>query len=150
MAIVVVVGIAYLSANRHLFLLKNTENTEIQKSIIGRVESITTADDAVLDGVGMLVTRRKATPYSMTRRWDMNRQAGRYRDVLDWIAKTEPKVFINNYRSIRLSSAEREYISDNFLHDWANIWVAGKRISLPAGVHEQRASGGERGICMRL
>ena len=102
------------------------------------MESITTDDDAVLDGVGMVVSRKKATPYSMTNRWHVRRQAGQYRDVLKWIAKTEPKVFIHNYRSDKFSLDEKKYISENFIHDWANIWVVGKQIAFSPGVNEKR------------
>ncbi|MDA3918907.1 MAG: glycosyltransferase family 39 protein [Deltaproteobacteria bacterium] len=124
-----VVVISYFPIKRHLFHLENREKTAIQKVVISRVESLTTVDDAVLDGVGMVVSRKKATPYSMTSRWHARRQTGQYEDVLRWIERTEPKIFIHNYRYDKFSVDEREYISENFIHDWANIWVVGKQIT---------------------
>ncbi len=99
-----------------------------QKAIMDRVDLLSNPEDAVFDGVGMAVTRRKATPYSLTVRWFSERAAGAPFAVLPWIDARQPVVMILNYRIRSLSPRERDYLNSHFLPEWANIWVVGTAV----------------------
>lgn len=96
-----------------------------QKSVMDRVDALTAPDDAVLDGIGMAVARPKATPYSMTARWFVERSHGAPYPVIGPILASRPKVMIRNYRIENLTPAEWEFLTTHFIPDWANLAVVG-------------------------
>ncbi len=98
---------------------------ETQREIMNRVDALTDPADAVLDGIGIATTRRKATPWSMSARWFDERNAGADYNVLGWIKKRQPKVMIWNYRLPNLRHDELEFLERHFVNEWANIWVVG-------------------------
>ena len=100
----------------------------VQSAIMNRVDSITDPEDAVFDGIGIAVTRRKATPYSITARWFDERRAGANYDIIGPLKKTEPKILIWNYRMNRLRDSEKAFLNAHFIQDWANIYVVGADI----------------------
>jgi len=95
---------------------------------MNRVDSITSQEDAVFDGIGIAVTRKKATPYSMTKRWSDERKAGANYNIIKSLKKTQPKVLIWNYRMKHLRKDERVFIDSHFVLDWANVYVVGTTI----------------------
>jgi hypothetical protein len=101
---------------------------QVQSMIMDRVDSITVPEDAVFDGVGIAVTRRKATQYSITERWRDERKAGANYDIIESLKKSQPKVLIWNYRMNRLRKDERVFIDTHFVLDWANVYVVGTTI----------------------
>ena len=105
----------------------NLENSLIQTqaAIMTRVDRITEPNDAVFDGIGIAVTRKKATPYSMTARWRDERQAGADYDIIGALKESQPTVMIWSYRMGFLRDDERDFISAHFVPDWANICVVG-------------------------
>jgi len=100
-----------------------------QADVMNRVDSITDPEDKVFDGVGVVVSRGKATPYSITSRWVMERRAGAKYNVIDWLRKSEPKVMLKSYRIKRLSSKERRFIKSRFVKDWDIVYVVGSSVS---------------------
>lgn len=104
-----------------------------QKAIMDRVDEITQPEDAVLDGIGMATTRRKAATYSLTARWFDERRAGRYGDFLEQVVESEPPVMILNYRLKGLPPAESAFLKRRYVPDWSNVWVAGATIHHPGG-----------------
>ena len=102
-----------------------TDLIRVQSAIMDRVDSITDPEDAVFDGIGIAVTRRKATPYSMTARWSDERRAGANYDIIESLKKSQPKVLIWNYRMKRLREDERVFLASHFVLDWANVYVVG-------------------------
>ena len=117
------------SLYRHHYNLKKSSLLKGQRAIMNRVDSITKIDDYVFDGIGMAVTRKKATPFSLTARWFNERKAGADYDIIGFLMNTEPKVIIMNYRIKRLQNEEKNFIEDHFIWDWANIFVVGKKIN---------------------
>ena len=115
--------------NRHYENLKDNALIVAQRAIMHRVDDLTALDDYVFDGIGMAVTRRKATPYSMTARWFNERKRRLEYDIIKWLKTNKPIVMILNYRIKYLDLNEKTFISDNYLRDWANVFVVGKRIS---------------------
>jgi hypothetical protein len=101
---------------------------QVQSAIMNRVDSITSPEDAVFDGIGIAVTRKKATPYSMTERWSDERKAGANYDIIKSLKKTHPKALIWNYRMKHLQKDERVFIDSHFVLDWANVYVVGTTI----------------------
>jgi hypothetical protein len=106
-----------------------TDLIRVQSAIMDRVDSITDPEDAVFDGIGIAVTRRKGTPYSMTARWFDERRAGANYDVIESLKKSQPKVLIWNYRVKRLRKDERAFLDTHFILDWANVYVVGTTVS---------------------
>jgi hypothetical protein len=106
----------------------NIDLIKAQSAIMNRVDSITSQEDAVFDGIGIAVTRKKATPYSMTKRWSDERKAGANYNIIKSLKKTQPKVLIWNYRMKHLRKDERVFIDSHFVLDWANVYVVGTTI----------------------
>jgi hypothetical protein len=113
---------------RHYNNLYPKNLTRIQKAVMDRVDSITKPDDAVLDGVGMAVTRKVAIPYSLTARWYNERKAGAHYDIISYVIASQPKILIKNYRFKLLSRDEQVFLNNHFLWDWANVFVVGVSI----------------------
>jgi hypothetical protein len=109
------------------------ELLSIQKAVMDRVERITSPADHVFDGVGMAVTRPKATPYSMTKRWQQERDAGAPYRVIPWLLRNRPLVAIVSFRFDRLLPDERAFVDRHFVHDWAAVHVVGARAVHPGG-----------------
>jgi hypothetical protein len=101
---------------------------QVQSAIMDRVDSLTEPVDAVFDGIGLAVTRRKATPYSITARWKDERKAGAKYEIIESLNKSRPKVLIWNYRMNRLRKDERAFLYTHFVLDWANVYVVGTTI----------------------
>jgi hypothetical protein len=99
--------------------------TDVQIAIMNRVDRLTEPGDAVFDGIGMAVSRRKATPHSMTARWYDERRAGADYPVIEHLRRTRPKVAIFNYRFRFLDREERAFVQSHFVGDWANVLVVG-------------------------
>lgn len=125
--LILLVAMPTLFHLRHL----QTNLVSIQRAILDRVDAITEPDDSVFDGIGMAVTRRKATPYSMTARWFQERWRGANYPVIDFLKKSEPKVVIFNYRFASLRANEITFISKRFVPDWSNVWVVGSAVPHP-------------------
>jgi lipoprotein signal peptidase len=115
-------------AYRHFTNLRNDPLMAVQQAIMNRVDSITQKNDAVFDGIGIAVTRKKATPYSITARWYNERRSGNDYNIVNKLKETMPKVMIWNYRMRRLTKEEKEFVLDNFISDWANVFIVGKKI----------------------
>jgi hypothetical protein len=96
-----------------------------QHAIMNRVDSITKIDDSIFDGIGIAVTRKTAVPYSMTARWFDERAEGLNYDIIGSLRKSQPKAMILNYRLESLPENEKEFLSANFIWDWANVFVVG-------------------------
>ena len=99
-----------------------------QKVLMDRIDALTEPDDAVLDGTGMAVARRKATPYSMTLRWHQERRRGADYPVIEHLRRSQPKIAIRNGRLRSLTPHEKEFIGSHFVHDWANLGVVGAAV----------------------
>jgi hypothetical protein len=99
-----------------------------QSAIMDRVDNITNSEDAVFDGIGIAVTRKKATPYSITERWSDERKAGANYDIIESLKKSQPKVLIWNYRMNRLRDDEKVFLDTHFVPDWANVNVVGATV----------------------
>ncbi|MCP4678784.1 MAG: glycosyltransferase family 39 protein [Deltaproteobacteria bacterium] len=100
-----------------------------QADVMNRVDKITDPEDNVFDGTGVIVCRGKATPYSITSRWVMERRAGAKYNVIDWLRKSEPKVMLKSYRIKRLSSKERRFVDSRFVKDWDIVYAVGSSVS---------------------
>lgn len=124
----ILIIILFFSIHWHYKSLQKSEILKHQQAIMDRVDQITKIDDSVFDGVGIAVTRKKATPYSITARWYNERNAGAEFNIVDTIKRTQPKALIKNYRFKRLQSDEIDFINNYFVHDWSNIFVVGKKI----------------------
>jgi len=96
-----------------------------QKLLMDRIDALTEPEDAVFDGIGIAVTRRKATPYSMTARWHQERRRGADYPVIEHLRRSRPKIAVRNYRLRSLAAHEKEFIGSHFVHDWANLGVVG-------------------------
>jgi hypothetical protein len=96
-----------------------------QASVMLRVDSITSPNDAVFDGVGMATTRVHAVPWSLTMRFFDERKAGANYPIIPYLLERQPKVAIENYRWTSLSNEEKAYLETHFVRDWSNVLVAG-------------------------
>jgi len=128
LAMVISLCIFIPSAYRHFTNLRNDPLTAVQQAIMNRVDSITQENDAVFDGIGIAVTRKKATPYSITARWFNERRSGNDYNIVNKLKETMPKAMIWNYRIEGLTKEEKEFVLDHFISDWANVFVVGKNI----------------------
>ena len=118
-----------------------------QEAVMNRVEAITQPGDAVFDGIGIVVTRKKATPYSLTLRWMQERDARNHRDIIDRVRSSKTKVAIKNYRWNYLTKDEVRFLDQRFVADWGRVRVAGARIehrgSEPTSVTAELIASGE-------
>jgi hypothetical protein len=134
----------FLVINPVYFHYKNLKTNVIAKNqikIMSRVDKLTNTEDSVFDGIGMAVSRDKATRYSLTARWANERSNGADYDIIDALRESEPKVWIDNYRMDRLNEDDKQFLSSSFVHDWANVYVAGATISHRAlGLTEKRVN----------
>jgi hypothetical protein len=112
----------------HKKRLKN-DLIKVQSAIMNRIDTITNPEDAVFDGIGIAVTRKKATPYSMTLRWRDERETGAKYDIIGQLKKSQPKVLVWNYRMVHLRKDEQDFLNTHFVSDWANVYVVGTTIS---------------------
>lgn len=117
------------SVKWHHSALQQSSILQSQKAVMTRLDNITKNNDAVFDGIGIAVTRKKATPYSFTARWYNERRADPEFNIIETIKRTQPKALINNYRLNRLQKNEIQFLENHFVHDWANIHVVGKKIT---------------------
>jgi hypothetical protein len=103
-----------------------------QRQVMERAEALAAPDEAIFDGIGIVVTRRRATPWSMTARWQQERMAGADYDLIGALRESRPTVSISNYRMKQLFPLEQAFITRYFVHDWANVFVVGTKIEFEA------------------
>lgn len=103
------------------------------RALMNRVEVITAPQDAVLDGMGLVLSRKRALPYSLTIRWAEERQKGANYPLLEMIRKAQPKVAIQNYRFGHFRPEETYFFNKHFVQDWANVYVVGQVIKHQGG-----------------
>lgn len=120
--------ILFIEPSLHHKRRLKTDLIQVQSAIMNRVDSITNPEDAVFDGIGIAVTRKKATPYSMTARWGDERKAGANYDIIGPLKNSQPKVLIWNYRMNHLRKDEQAFLDTHFVLDWANVYVVGTSV----------------------
>lgn len=122
---------------RHHEHLAPNQVTEHQRAVIARVDRISTPEDAVFDGTGIVVKRPMATPYSMTARFYAELARGYPYDIEGWLRRTQPKVMIDSYRVRQVPPELAEKIGRWFVRDWANVFVAGASFKHAGGITEE-------------
>ena len=98
-----------------------------QEQTMNLVEHLTQPSDPIFDGVGMVVTRQKATKHSMTLRWftELEDPAS----FIQSIADSESPIVISNYRINRVPIAGRLWIQNRYMRYWGNVLVAGTSLN---------------------
>ena len=119
LAMIVLIG----GVVHHVRHFSRTSLRNRQEQTMNFVDELTVPTDAIFDGVGMAVSRRKATPYSMTVRWFA--ESIDHQLILAEVEASAPPIMILNYRVRKLPSQTKKWFVSHYLQWEGKIWVAG-------------------------
>ena len=128
-AVVAAVVIA-MSLPRNIAYLDNSN--AVQNEVVEAAEALLGPEDSYADGIGMVVTRRRAGRAG----WWSTHQVqsilaeaakGEFRQI-DMIVADRPKIWILSYRTLALAEVLAPYFENAYLPILPNIMIAGVRI----------------------
>lgn len=128
-----IIAVIVLLIIPHRRNFEKTKRTLHAMDLMTRVEAITDPSDHVWDGMGLVLTRKRALPYSLTKRWVDERKSGMDYPVMEHLKKNQPVVAIANNRLKRLTDEEEALLETHFIKDFSRIHVVGQIIEHVGG-----------------
>ena len=120
-----------LSVTRNVGYLDN--HNGVQKQTVQYAEALLGPADTYADGIGMVVTRRRAGRQDWWARFGIRRILDRAKqgdfELVDLVFADSPKVWILNYRTDALAGVLAPYFANAYVPIFPNILIAGVELS---------------------
>lgn len=124
--------IFYLNSWHQDFYLK--QSNALQLIYISIAEKLTDNESHVLDGVGIVLSRKPIDQYWQLHSAYMDDYYAKKRtSFIEIMKKKSPTVIITNYRWTWLNKLDIEYLNQNYLKVHKHFWLLGKTIKEPSG-----------------
>ena len=100
---------------------------ELQNATMAQMEKITTEQDAVFSGIGFPHNRKRCYPYEELHVGFLDEYSqGLWPRIIPTLRENQCGYFINNFGLMSLPDEERNFLSNNYLRLWGEIYVAGR------------------------
>lgn len=108
-------------------------NNTVQNETVRRAESLLGPEDTYADGIGMVVTRRRAGREQWWARYTLLRilddvQRGDHA-LIEAVFADSPKVWILNYRTDTVADVLQGYLDQSYVAIFPNVLIAGRELA---------------------
>ncbi len=124
----------FLFGQNWKFHYYSKQTNETQLAYIAAAEALTSTNDTVLDGVGLVLSRKAPDKHWMLHSLTMpNYKAGKRTSFFDMVMTKPSPVAIASYRWTWLSKRDRKAIASRYIQLYPKFFVLGSRLSARDG-----------------